>query len=93
MNDEVSWQVATAERSFLLRLGGGCSSAIAALAQVTNGSIHLEALVGGLRSGKIIRTALTGSTETPEELGRLVAERILGMGGAELIEEVQTPAS
>lgn len=93
LNDEVSWQVATAERSFLLRLGGGCSSAIAALAQVTNGSIHLEALVGGLRSGKIVRTALTGSTETPEELGLLVAERILEMGGAELIEEVQTPAS
>jgi len=93
LNDEVSWQVATAERSFLLRLGGGCHSAIAALARVTNGSIHLEALVGGLRSGKLIRTALTGSTETPEELGLLVAEKILEMGGAELIEEVQTPAS
>jgi len=93
LNDEVSWQVAAAERSFLLRLGGGCRSAIAALARVTNGSIHLEALVGGLRSGKLIRTALTGSIETPEELGRLAAERILEMGGAELIEEVQTPAS
>ena len=93
LDDEASRRVATAERSFLSALGGGCRSAIAALAWVTDGTLHMEAMVGGLVSGKIIRTRLEGSPNAPGELGRLVAERILEQGGAELIEEVQTPTS
>ena len=93
LDDEASRRVATAERSFLSALGGGCRSAIAALARVTDRTLRMEAMVGGLVSGKIIRTRLEGSPNAPGELGRLVAERILEQGGAELIEEVQTPTS
>jgi len=93
LNDEASRQAATAERAFLRRLGGGCRSAVAALARIEGGVIRMEAMVGGLVSGKTVRTALDGSTEAPEELGRLVAERVLDMGGGALIAETEAPAS
>jgi len=53
----------------------------------------MEAMVGGLASGKTIRTALDGPTEAPEELGRLIAEKMLDMGGKDLIAETEAPES
>jgi hydroxymethylbilane synthase len=93
LNDAASRQAATAERAFLRRLGGGCRSAVAALARVEGGVIRMEAMVGGLVSGRTVRTALEGPPQAPEELGRLVAERILDMGGGALIAEAEAPAS
>jgi len=93
LNDEETEQTTTAERAFLRTLGGGCRSAIAALSRVEDGALHMDAMVGGLVSGKIIRVQLKGSLRDPDALGRLVAERILEMGGMDLIEEVQGPAT
>jgi len=93
LNDDASSKAAAAERAFLRTLGGGCRSAIAALAHIKNGTLSMDAMVGGLISGKIIRVRLEGAPRDPEALGSLVANRILEMGGMDLIEEVQGPAT
>lgn len=87
VNDEVSWQTTAAERAFLRTLGGGCRSAIAALARIENDTMHIEGMVAGLLSSKTIRAKLTGSRQMPEELGKKLAEKLLNMGAAKLIEE------
>jgi hydroxymethylbilane synthase len=87
VNDEVSWQTTAAERAFLRTLGGGCRSAIAAMARIENDTMHIEGMVAGLLSSKTVRAKLTSSRHMPEELGKRLAEKLLEMGAGKLIEE------
>ena len=88
----------TAERALLRRLGGGCQTPIAALAQVDGGVLRLEALVaaivGGYASGKkasrsivdVVRKSANGDLGSPEELGRQLAEELLDSPAKQLLE-------
>ncbi len=87
VNDEVSWQTTAAERAFLHTLGGGCRSAIAALARVEGDTLHIEGMVAGLLSGKTVRAKLEGSRQMPEELGKKLAQKLIDMGAGKLLEE------
>ena len=87
INDEVSWQTTAAERAFLRTLGGGCRSTIAAMARVEGDTLHIEGMVAGLLSSKTIRAKLVGSPQTPEELGKKLAQKLLDMGAGKLLEE------
>jgi hydroxymethylbilane synthase len=89
INDEESWLTTTAERAFLRTLGGGCRSAIAAMAQVEGNILCMEGMVAGLSSGKIIKAGLKGSCQAAEELGKTLALNMLDMGAEKLIEEAQ----
>jgi hydroxymethylbilane synthase len=87
VNDEVSWQTTAAERAFLRTLGGGCRSAIAAMARVEGDTLRIEGMVAGLLSSKTIRAKLEGSPQMPEELGKKLAQKLLDMGAGKLLEE------
>lgn len=88
VNDKTSWQTTTAERAFLRTLGGGCRSAIAAIARVEdNDTLHIEGMVAGTLSRKTIRAKLSGLSQMPEQLGERLAQKMLDMGAGKLIEE------
>jgi len=88
VNDEASWQTTAAERAFLRTLGGGCRSAIAAIARVEdNDTLHIEGMVAGTLSRKTIRAKLSGLSQMPEQLGERLAQKMLDMGAGKLIEE------
>lgn len=88
INDEASWQTTAAERAFLRTLGGGCRSAIAAIARVEDDdTLHIEGMVAGTLSRKIIRAKLSGLSQMPEQLGERLAQKMLDMGAGKLIEE------
>ncbi len=88
INDEASWQTTAAERAFLRTLGGGCQSAIAAMARVEDDdTLHIEGMVAGTLSRKIIRAKLSGLSQMPEQLGERLAQKMLDMGAGKLIEE------
>jgi hydroxymethylbilane synthase len=88
VNDEASWRTTTAERAFLRTLGGGCRSAIAAIARVEdNDTLHIEGMVAGTLSRKTIRAKLSGLSQMPEQLGERLAQKMLDMGAGKLIEE------
>jgi hydroxymethylbilane synthase len=88
INDEASWQTTAAERAFLRTLGGGCQSAIAAMARVEDDdTLHIEGMVAGTLSRKIIRAKLSGLPQMPEQLGERLAQKMLDMGAGKLIEE------
>ena len=88
VNDEASWQTTTAERAFLRTLDGGCRSAIAAIARVEdNDTLHIEGMVAGTLSRKVIRAKLSGLSQMPEQLGERLAQKMLDMGAGKLIEE------
>ncbi len=78
----------TAERAFLARLEGGCQVPIAGLAQLENGRVVMEGLVGSVDGKTLIRDRGEGPAEQAEQVGRELAERILDAGGRAILAEV-----
>jgi hydroxymethylbilane synthase len=75
----------TAERAFLARLGGGCSSPVAAYAEwLEGGSLHLDGLVASLDGTNVIRVSSSG--RDPLEVGARAAADALERGAAELVQ-------
>ncbi len=77
-----------AERAFLKRLEGGCQVPIAAHAQLKDGMLVMDGLVGSISGKKIIRGHMEGVAENAEDLGISLAEDILMRGAGEILEEV-----
>jgi hydroxymethylbilane synthase len=77
-----------AERSFLKRLEGGCQVPIGAYATVKEGEVLLKGMVASLNGETMIRESLSGNADQAEQLGVELAERILSLGGREILEEI-----
>jgi hydroxymethylbilane synthase len=76
----------TAERAFLRSLGGGCQMPIAAYAVVRDKRIRLDGLVAEPQGRKIVRDRISGSINEVEQLGIVLAERLLANGVRELLD-------
>ncbi len=77
-----------AERAFLKKLEGGCQVPIAAYAQLRNGNIYIEGLVGSIDGKTLLRESLRGNPEEAETLGTTLAEKLLVKGAKEILDEV-----
>jgi hydroxymethylbilane synthase len=77
-----------AERAFLRRLGGSCVTPVAAFGQVEADSLVLEGMVASLDGQRLLRHARRGDANTPEDLGRTLAEDLLAAGAAEILREI-----
>lgn len=78
-----------AERSFLQGLGGGCHAPIAALGKIMNNILELDGMVASGEGGIMIREKERGSPDSPEEVGRKLAEKLLKMGAREILARVE----
>jgi len=83
-----------AERAFLAALRGGCQVPAGALAEVQEepGSapaLWIIGVVASLDGEKCVRGVLSGPVERAEEIGRQLAEDLLGRGGREVLEDVR----
>ncbi|HEX7896113.1 MAG TPA: hydroxymethylbilane synthase [Terriglobales bacterium] len=74
------------ERALLAQLGGGCQVPIGANASRKGAGLHLEAIVASPDGTVLLRESLDGPD--PVALGRLAAEKLLGRGGAAVLEQV-----
>lgn len=79
-----------AERSLLRHLEGGCQVPIGAFAQVINQKLNLTALVSTLDGSQVIRTQGVANVDKAKELGIEVAEKLLAMGGKEILQKVRS---
>lgn len=79
-----------AERAFLAALGGGCQVPIAAHAWLASNAdtLMMEGLVADENGNRLVRLRMSGSKEQPEELGRILGERVLAAGGREILSDV-----
>jgi len=79
----------TAERGFLDRLQGGCQVPIGAYAYLDeDGNITLEGMVATEDGSEIIRRGMRGPVSRARDLGVVLAEQILDVGGMEILKEV-----
>ncbi|NOK61187.1 MAG: hydroxymethylbilane synthase [Chloroflexi bacterium AL-W] len=84
LDDPVSRLMATTERAFLARIGGGCQVPIGAYARVEDETITLIGLIGA-NDGHVVRGEQMGSTEDPVALGSSLADQLLDNGGRALL--------
>ena len=76
-----------AERAFLRKLGGGCRVPIAALGTVNSDNVELAGLVADQDGQKVIRSDISGKQTEAENLGEKLAERLLDMGAAKVLNQ------
>ena len=88
LNHKETWICVTAERAFLKKLEGGCQVPIAAYAQLHDGNLVIEGLVGSLDGKTLIRESIDGRPEEAESLGTTLAENLLSKGAGEILAEV-----
>jgi hydroxymethylbilane synthase len=75
-----------AERAFLARLSGDCTTPLAALATLeVEGRIRLRGLLASSDGSRVVRGEDEEVSARAPDLGRRVAEQVLAEGGAELL--------
>jgi hydroxymethylbilane synthase len=77
-----------AERAFLKGLDGGCQVPIAGYGVIEGTAICLKGMVAELDGSRIIKDEATGSEEKPEQLGAVLAEKLLQAGAEKILAEV-----
>jgi hydroxymethylbilane synthase len=77
---------AVAERAFLLRLGAGCHTAVAAHARVDDQALALTGVVASPDGSTVLRGAATGPALTGADLGRRVADELMAKGAEALLD-------
>ncbi len=88
IHHETSALCTRVERAFLSRLQGGCQVPVAGHAWIEGERIIFKGLIAGLDGRTIIEGRLEGPLADPTGLGIRLAERLLDLGGQEILESV-----
>ena len=75
-DDQESRDAAIAERSFVRRLDGGCSSPIAAFATLDGDQLHLTGLYYEEETGHYLKGSVDGNRKDAENMGIVLADRL-----------------
>jgi hydroxymethylbilane synthase len=89
LEDAPTRAAVTAERQFLLGLGGGCAVPVAAFASVTSGQppgISLKGLVASVDGKQVIK--VTGEGTDPVDLGKNLAQEAIAQGAGKILQLV-----
>ncbi len=78
--DADAWAAGSAERAFVKLLDGGCSSPVAAHAEVYGEEIYLRGLYYNEKDGSYVTGTLLGQKKDAEKLGRELAETLREKG-------------
>jgi hydroxymethylbilane synthase len=81
-----------AERAFLHRLEGGCQVPIAGHATIDGDHLTLAGLVAEPDGSRVLRDTVQGSAKDCEKLGIQLADRLLTLGAAEILEKLKSDA-
>ena len=88
LHDNKTATAVAAERSFLLRLEGGCQVPIGGHATVDGDTVHLVGLIADVDGKVILKEQLSGPANTAEDIGRSLADTLLAAGGKAILDEV-----
>ncbi len=90
LDDLVARSEATAERSLLSGLGGGCLIPVGARGLVDGARMTLTGFVGHPSGRPSLRMSVEGAPASAAELGRALAETMLREGAKAILEEVRS---
>ena len=88
LNDAKTTTAVAAERAFLYRLEGGCQVPIGAFAEVSDNQVRLTGLVASVDGKVVLKESMKGPAAEAHDLGTRLANKLLDMGGREILAEV-----
>lgn len=101
LDDGITRACTAAERGFLATVEGGCQVPVGVYAQPVNDAdvlqdahagtaeaIRVEAVIASLDGRKLFRDSVEGSADEAEALGISLANRLLDMGGREILRSL-----
>ena len=77
------------ERSLLQRLEGGCQVPIGTHGRVENERFILDAMIGSLDGRRVLKESISGDVRNAEQLGAELADRLIALGGKEILDEIR----
>ena len=77
-----------AERSFLLRLHGGCQAPVGCLAHADRDAVSITAMIASLDGRQVFRDTIAGNACDAETLGLQLAEKLLAAGAKKILREI-----
>jgi hydroxymethylbilane synthase len=78
-----------AERALVSALGGGCQLPLGGIAVHDGGRLDMRAIVTSLDGTRALRERAQGDADSPEELGRRVADALAKAGAIGILDEVR----
>ncbi len=88
LNDEATVACAKAERAFLSKVEGGCQVPVGVYATPEDGGLHVEAVIASLDGRRLYRDHVSGQVKDAEPLGTRLADKLLDMGGIDIMHEI-----
>lgn len=85
VTDRAAASELAAERALICALEADCHTAVGALARVEGDGIALSAVCVAPDGSRWIRDSVSGGIESAADLGRELAERMLGVGAGEIL--------
>ena len=76
----------SAERAFLLAIGGGCSAPVAAFASVAGGMLRMRAMASSPDGVRMFRQRLDFDASDPLAGGRVLAEKLIEAGASDILD-------
>lgn len=89
IDDPRTHQIVKGERAFLKRIGGSCQVPVGGIGKMVDRQFELTALIAEVDGSKVIRETMSGPLEESEAVGVRLAERLLDMGGDEILEHLE----
>jgi hydroxymethylbilane synthase len=89
LNHLPTQQATNGERGLLRRLEGGCQVPIGTYGRIENGTFRLDAAIGSLDGKRSVRSSIEGSPQDSEQLGIVLAEKLLADGGEAILDEIR----
>lgn len=86
LDDPVTHRAVRAERAALLHLGGGCQAPIAAHAHIEDTQLHLAGMVASPDGIRLLRAAVAGPADDPEDVGVALADALLRQGARAILD-------
>ena len=88
LEDAETRSTTTAERSMLARLEGGCQVPVGGFGWLEGEKLFLKGMVSDLAGSKLVKAQGSGPVDRAAELGVEVAEKLIAMGGGEILKEI-----
>jgi hydroxymethylbilane synthase len=89
LDDPVTLQTTTAERTIARVLQANCQSPVAAFAAVDGKTLNLSALVAFPDGSRFLKDSISGDATNAEQLGISLANRLIDNGARELLDSIE----
>ena len=88
LHDECTGVEALAERAFLREVEGGCQVPVGVHALCSGETVSIKAIISSLDGKKILKQQMDGASSDAEQLGRMLARKMLLAGGKEIMAQL-----